>query len=64
MIDIEKAKKSFKEYIEPFKKTDEAGYELKEEHTYNVMKRSKKIAMLLRIKRRRCKTCRANRFAS
>lgn len=50
MIDIEKAKKTFKEYVEPFKKMDEAGYELKEEHTYNVMKRSKKIAMLLRIK--------------
>lgn len=51
MVDIEKAKRSFMQYIEPFKCLEEPGFELKEEHTYNVMKISKEIAKQLRVKR-------------
>lgn len=62
MIEIENAKKSFMQYVEQFKSSEELGFQLKEEHTYNVMKKSKKIAEMLRIKWWRYKTCRANRF--
>jgi len=49
MIDIEKAVKVFKEYIEPFKDGEELGFDLKEKHTYEVMKKSKAIAERLNL---------------
>ena len=42
VINIESAIKAFKEYIEQFNNEEEAGFDLKEKHTYGVMKRSKK----------------------
>lgn len=49
MIDINLALEAFKEYITPFRNEDEAAFDLKEKHTYGVMKRSKEIALLLNL---------------
>lgn len=49
MIDIDLAIEVFKAYIKPFDNEEEAGFELKEKHTYNVMKRSRVIAEALNL---------------
>ena len=55
MIDIEKAKKAFYEYLSPYKnQKDTIGFELKEAHTYHVMKKSKELAQLLKLSDEDC----------
>ena len=49
MIDITKAVEEFKKYIAPFEKDEEAAFDLKETHTYGVMRISKMIAESLEL---------------
>lgn len=49
MIDITNAVEEFKKYIYQFKNDEEIGFELKEKHTYGVMRMSKLIAEALNL---------------
>ena len=50
MIDIEKAKNSFKKFLDKYKdKEDTLGFNLKVVHTYNVVKNAKIIAIKLNL---------------
>ncbi len=50
MIDIEKAKKELKIFLENYKNQKELGFELKVVHTYQVAQNSKKLAEELKLK--------------
>lgn len=49
MIDIEKAKKEFKRFLENYKNQEKLGFELKVVHTYQVAQNSKKLAEELKL---------------
>lgn len=49
MIDIEKAKAAFKDFLEEYKDKSDLGFELKIVHTYHVAKNAKKIAQELNL---------------
>ncbi len=49
MIDIEKAKKEFKKFLEEYGNQEELGFELKVIHTYQVVQNSKTLAQKLNL---------------
>ena len=49
MINIQKAKSAFKEFLEKYKYKDVLGFELKGLHTYNVVENAKNIAIKLNL---------------
>ena len=49
MIDIQRAKSAFKEFLEKYKDKDVLGFELKVVHTYNVVENAKNIAIKLNL---------------
>lgn len=50
MIDIENAKKVFKEFLEPYKNLpNQTGFDVKVQHTYRVTEMSKKLAQKLKL---------------
>ncbi len=49
MIDINKARIKFKEFLDSYKDKDAVGFDLKVVHTYHVVDAAKKIAMMLEL---------------